>query len=187
MTIRADQQIMPSLAQGVYIDPQAVVIGDVTLGEDSSIWPCAVARGDVNHIRIGARSNIQDGTVLHVSHSSPFGEGYALIIGNDVTVGHNATLHACTIEDEVLIGMNATVLDGAVVPKHCIVGANALVPPGKKLESGWLYMGIPAKPVRQLTEQDVRFFAYSSEHYVRLKNHYLLDAQGADYSPSDAS
>lgn len=175
MTIRAYQDKQPSLAQGVYVDPQAVVIGEVQLGEDASIWPCAVARGDVNVISIGARTNIQDGAVLHVSHTSPFGEGYALKIGNDVTVGHNATLHACTIEDEVLIGMNATVLDGAVIPKHCIVGANALVPPGKQLLSGWLYMGIPAKAVRQLSDEDVRFFKYSAEHYVRLKNQYLMD------------
>jgi carbonic anhydrase/acetyltransferase-like protein (isoleucine patch superfamily) len=172
MTIRAFKGVEPQLAASAYIDSQAVVIGDVTMGEESSIWPCAVARGDVNSIRIGDRTNIQDGAVLHVSHDSTFGTGYGLIIGNDVTVGHNATLHACTIEDEVLIGMNATVLDGALVPKHCIVGANALVPPGKQLESGWLYMGIPAKPVRALTEKDIAFFKYSAAHYVKLMQMY---------------
>ena len=173
MTIRAYQSILPCIAQSVYVDEQAVVIGKVQIGENSSLWPCAVVRGDVNTIQIGERTNIQDGAVLHVSHKSSFGEGYSLIIGSDVTVGHNATLHACTIADEVLIGMNATVLDGAIVSKHCIVGANALIPPGKKLESGWLYMGIPAKAVRQLSEEDIQFFKYSADHYVRLKNEYL--------------
>jgi carbonic anhydrase/acetyltransferase-like protein (isoleucine patch superfamily) len=173
MTIRSFNEISPTIASSTYIDPQAVVIGDVTMGEESSIWPCAVARGDVNFIRIGARTNIQDGSVLHVSHDSDFGKGYGLIIGNDVTVGHNATLHACTIEDEVLIGMNATVLDGAHIPKHCIIGANSLVAPGKKLESGWLYMGIPAKPVRQLSEKDIAFFKYSAQHYIKLMRMYL--------------
>lgn len=172
MTIRTFKGVEPKLAATAYIDPQAVVIGDVTMGEESSIWPCAVARGDVNFIRIGARTNIQDGAVLHVSHDSDFGVGYGLTIGNDVTVGHNATLHACTIEDEVLIGMNATVLDGAHLPKHCIIGANSLVAPGKKLESGWMYMGIPAKPVRELTEQEVAFFRYSAQHYVKLMKMY---------------
>lgn len=172
MTIRSFNEILPSIAATAYIDPQAVVIGDVTMGEDSSIWPCAVARGDVNSICIGARTNIQDGAVLHVSHDSDFGVGYGLSIGNDVTVGHNATLHACTIDDEVLIGMNATVLDGAHVPTHCIIGANSLVAPGKKLESGWLYMGIPAKPVRQLSEKDISFFKYSASHYVKLMQKY---------------
>lgn len=172
MTVRAFNNMLPVMGEGSYVDPQAVVIGDVQLGADSSIWPCAVARGDVNQIRIGERTNIQDGAVLHVSHESDFGKGFPLMIGNDVTVGHNATLHACVIEDEVLIGMNATVLDGAVVPKHTIVGANALVPPGKQLESGWLYMGIPAKPVRQLTEKDIAFFKYSAAHYVKLMRAY---------------
>jgi carbonic anhydrase/acetyltransferase-like protein (isoleucine patch superfamily) len=172
MTIRPFNKILPSIAITAYIDPQAVVIGDVTMGEESSIWPCAVARGDVNFIRIGDRTNIQDGAVLHVSHDSDFGIGYGLTIGNDVTVGHNATLHACTIEDEVLIGMNATLLDGAHIPKHCIIGANSLVAPSKKLESGWLYMGIPAKAVRQLTEKDIAFFKYSATHYVKLMKLY---------------
>jgi len=175
MTVRPFNQQLPQLAAGSYVDPQAVVIGDVQLGADSSMWPCAVARGDVNAIRIGDRTNIQDGAVLHVSHESAFGAGYPLVIGNDVTVGHNATLHACTIEDEVLIGMNATVLDGALVPKHTIVGANALVPPGKHLEGGWLYMGIPAKPVRQLTEKDIAFFKYSAAHYVKLMRQYQAE------------
>ncbi|OZB87111.1 MAG: gamma carbonic anhydrase family protein [Thiotrichales bacterium 12-47-6] len=142
------------------------------------MWPCAVVRGDVNDIRIGDRTNIQDGAVLHVAHEGEHGKGYALVIGRDVTVGHNATVHACTIEDEVLIGMNATILDGALVPKHCIVGANALVPPGKQLQSGWMYMGIPAKPVRELTEQEIAFFRYSAQHYVKLMQAYQAEESG---------
>jgi carbonic anhydrase/acetyltransferase-like protein (isoleucine patch superfamily) len=172
MTLRSFNSVEPSIAANAYVDSQAVVIGDVTMGDESSIWPCAVARGDVNFIRIGARTNIQDGAVLHVSHDSDFGKGYGLSIGNDVTVGHNATLHACTIDDEVLVGMNATVLDGAYIPRHCIIGANSLVAPGKQLASGWMYMGIPAKPVRQLTEKEIVFFKYSALHYVKLMKMY---------------
>lgn len=177
MTIRAFKGVLPSISHSAYVDPQAVVIGDVVLGEQTNVWPCAVLRGDVNNIVVGDRTNIQDGAVLHVAHESHFASGHGLFIGNDVTIGHNATVHACTIEDEVLIGMNATVLDGALVPKHCIVGANALVPPGKQLESGWLYMGIPVKPIRQLTEQDIAFFKYSAAHYVQLMQVYQADAQ----------
>lgn len=172
MPIRCFQGITPQLAASAYVDPQAVIIGRVTLGEYSSVWPCAVLRGDVNDICIGERTNIQDGAVLHVAHEGAHGKGFSLIIGNDVTIGHNATVHACRIEDEVLIGMNATVLDGAVVPKHCMIGANALVPPGKQLESGWLYMGVPVKAVRQLTAEEIAFFKYSAAHYVQLMQQY---------------
>jgi carbonic anhydrase/acetyltransferase-like protein (isoleucine patch superfamily) len=177
MTIRSFQGVSPAVPTSAYVDEQAVVIGRVTLGEQTNIWPCAVVRGDVNDISIGDRTNIQDGAVLHVAHEGEHGKGYALVIGKDVTVGHNATVHACIIEDEVLIGMNATILDGAVVPKHCIVGANALVPPGKRLQSGWMYMGIPAKPVRELTEQEIAFFKYSAHHYVKLMQAYQADAK----------
>lgn len=175
MSIRSFQGVSPTISESAYVDEQAVVIGRVTLGEQTNIWPCAVLRGDVNDISVGARTNIQDGAVLHVAHEGEHGKGYALVIGKDVTVGHNATVHACTIGDEVLIGMNATILDGAVVPKHCIVGANALVPPGKQLQSGWMYMGIPAKPVRELTEQEIAFFKYSAQHYVKLMQAYQQD------------
>lgn len=175
MSIRSFQGVSPTISESAYVDEQAVVIGRVTLGKQTNIWPCAVLRGDVNDISVGARTNIQDGAVLHVAHEGEHGKGYALVIGKDVTVGHNATVHACTIGDEVLIGMNATILDGAVVPKHCIVGANALVPPGKQLQSGWMYMGIPAKPVRELTEQEIAFFKYSAQHYVKLMQAYQQD------------
>lgn len=178
MTIRSFQGVSPTVPASAHVDEQAVVIGRVTLGEQTNIWPCAVVRGDVNDIRIGDRTNIQDGAVLHVAHEGEHGKGYALVIGRDVTVGHNATVHACTIEDEVLIGMNATILDGALVPKHCIVGANALVPPGKQLQSGWMYMGIPAKPVRELTEQEIAFFRYSAQHYVKLMQAYQAEESG---------
>jgi len=169
MTIRNFDDITPELAEGVFVDPTALVLGEVSIGKDSSIWPMTVVRGDVNSISIGERSNIQDGCVLHVTHEGPFGAGRSLVIGNDVTVGHKAVLHACKIHDLCLIGMSATVLDGAVINKHVIVGAGSLVPPNKELESGYLYLGSPVKRVRALNEKEIEYLQYSSEHYVRLK------------------
>ncbi|SIN70237.1 Carbonic anhydrase or acetyltransferase, isoleucine patch superfamily [Sulfurivirga caldicuralii] len=169
MTIKAFENHFPQLAPGAWVADEALVVGQCVLGEDASVWPMAVLRGDVNFIEIGARTNIQDGVVVHVTHESEWGPGAPTRVGADVTVGHNATLHGCTIEDEVLIGMNAVVLDGAVVPRHTIVGAHALVPPGKVLESGWLYVGAPVKKARPLTEEEKAFFKYSAAHYVALK------------------
>lgn len=169
MTIRAFENTLPQLAPGAWVADEALVLGRCTLAEDVSIWPMAVLRGDVNTIEIGPRTNIQDGVVVHVTHESAWSEGAPTRVGADVTVGHNATLHGCTIEDEVLIGMNAVVLDGAVVPRHTIVGAHALVSPGKVLESGWLYVGAPVKKARPLTEEEKAFFKYSAAHYVALK------------------
>ncbi len=143
--IQAFEGIAPKIADSAYVHESAVVIGNVTLGEDVSIWPMAVVRGDVNKIRIGARSNVQDGTVIHVTHDGPFTPGgVATEIGEDVTIGHKVMLHACTIEDTCLIGMGAIIMDKAVVRSEVIVGAGSLVPPGKELESGYLYMGSPA-------------------------------------------
>src|SRR5690606_12143811 len=134
----------PQIADSAFIDDTALVIGDVTIGEDASIWPMTVLRGDVNSITVGARTSIQDGTIVHVTHDGPFRPGgFATAIGNDVTVGHRAILHGCTIEDLCLIGMGATVMDGAIVRREVIVAAGALVPPGKELESGYLYVGSP--------------------------------------------
>ncbi|MDH5391941.1 MAG: gamma carbonic anhydrase family protein [Gammaproteobacteria bacterium] len=172
MTIREFDGIRPEIADGVFVDDMALVVGDVTLGRDSSIWPMAVLRGDVNQIRIGERSNIQDGSVLHVTHAGPLGKGRAMIVGDDVTVGHNAVLHACTIEDSCLIGMSATVLDGAVIRKHVIVGAGSLVPPNKELQSGYLYLGNPVSQIRKLTDKEIEYFKYSAEHYVRLQQRH---------------
>lgn len=172
MAIREFDGISPKLADGVFIDEMALVCGDVTIGSQSSVWPMTVIRGDVNHIEIGERSNIQDGSVLHVTHEGPFGEGRALIIGDDVTVGHKAVLHACTVESQCLIGMSATVLDGAIIHSQVIIGAGSLVPPNKELESGYLYLGSPVRRCRELSEKEKQYLQYSAEHYVRLKNRH---------------
>lgn len=168
--------ITPTLASGVFVEGSAILYGNITLGEDSSIWPLVVARGDVNAIRIGARTNIQDGAVLHVTRPGTLlPDGLPLIIGNDVTVGHKAMLHACVIGNRVLIGMGAIILDGAEVADDVIVGAGSLVPPGKQLESGYLYVGSPVKQTRPLTPQEIAFLPESAANYVRLKNQYLKD------------
>ena len=175
--LRSFNQISPKLGERVYIDPACTVIGDVNIGDDSSIWPYTVIRGDVNFIRIGARTNIQDGTIIHVSHDWLVGKqiGYATLIGDDVTIGHGAIIHACTIEDGCLIGMGSTVLDGAVVKKNGFVGAGAVIPPGKTVGSGELWLGNPAKCVRKLSEQQIEQLYYSAAHYVRLKDKYLAE------------
>ncbi len=179
MNIRPYQGIRPRIAAGVYIDPAAQVIGDVTIDEDASLWPCAVARGDVHHIRIGARSNIQDGAILHVTHDGPYTPGgFALHIGADVTVGHGAILHACTIGDACLIGMHATVMDGAVVQRHAMIGAGALVAPGKTVGEGELWLGNPARCVRRLSAVEIERLYYSARQYVALKNRYLDPSAG---------
>jgi len=165
----------PVVGERVYIDPAATVIGDVVLGDDVSIWPGTIVRGDVNFIRIGARTNIQDGSVVHVSHDGPHAKlgGFATVIGSDVTIGHKAIVHACRIEDAVLIGMGAIVLDGAIVRRHGFVGAGALVAPGKEVGERELWLGNPARKVRMLSDAEVDALFYSAQHYVRLKDHYL--------------
>jgi len=164
----------PLVVEDVYIHHAATVIGDVHLGANSSVWPGTVIRGDVNFIRIGAGTNVQDLSMLHVSHKSSWdAAGAPLIIGNNVTIGHKVILHGCTIEDECLIGMGSIVMDKVVVQKHVLLAAGSLVPEGKVLESGYLYMGSPAKKVRALTEKEIAHFMYSAEHYMRLKNQYL--------------
>jgi len=180
MTIRPYRQHQPRLGANVYVDPAAVLIGDVELAEDASLWPCTVTRGDVNFIRIGARTNIQDGAVLHVTHDGPYTPGgFPLLIGADVTVGHGAILHACTIEDACLIGMHATVLDGVRVRRHSMIGAGAVVTPGKTVGEGELWLGNPARCVRSLTAAQIEQLYYSAQHYVRLKNEYLAAAKAA--------
>ncbi|MDH5765937.1 MAG: gamma carbonic anhydrase family protein [Gammaproteobacteria bacterium] len=172
--VRPYKNIMPSIGEGSYIDPACAIIGDVVIGRDSSVWPMVSIRGDVNTIRIGDRTNIQDGCVLHVTHDGPLSPGgFALSIGNDVTVGHNAVLHACTIEDNCLIGMGSVVLDGAVIKAGAMIGAGSVVSPKKTLEGGYLYLGSPARQARKLTEKEKEYFTYSSKHYVSLKNDYL--------------
>jgi len=168
------QGTTPQIGAGVYIHPTAQVIGDVVLGEDVSIWPGTVIRGDVNAIRIGAGTNVQDLSVLHVSHKSSWDLGGSpLVIGSNVTIGHKVILHGCEIGDECLIGMGAIVMDKAVLKPRVLLGAGSLVPEGMQLESGHLYFGSPARRVRALTEQELAHFAYSAQHYIRLKNDYL--------------
>lgn len=167
----------PTLGARVYVAPSAEVIGNVTIGNDSSIWPMAVVRGDVNSIHIGARSSIQDGSVLHVTHDGPYRPGgRALIVGDDVTVGHRAVLHACTVGNACLVGMGSLVLDDVVVEDFVMIGAGALVPPGKRLESRGLYVGSPARRVRDLKQSEIDFLTYSAAHYVKVKNNYLSAA-----------
>lgn len=172
--VRHYNGVLPKLGARVYVDPAATVIGDVELGDDASVWPGAVVRGDVERICTGARTNIQDGAVLHVTHDGPYTPGGSpCIVGSDVTIGHGAILHACTIEDCCLIGMHATVLDGAVVKRHAFVGAGALVAPGKVVGEGELWIGNPARRVRRLSNQEIEALHYSAQHYVQLKDDYL--------------
>jgi carbonic anhydrase/acetyltransferase-like protein (isoleucine patch superfamily) len=172
--LRAWQNTRPALGNRVWIDPAATVIGRVALADDVSIWPGAVLRGDVNEIRVGARTNIQDGTICHVTHDGPYTPGgLPLILGEDITVGHGAILHACSVGDRCLIGMGALVLDGAEIAADVMLAAGSLVSPGKRLESGWLYRGRPAEPVRELSQRELEMLRYSAEHYVRLKDQYL--------------
>lgn len=175
MSIRSFKQFNPVIGNGVYIDGSAQVIGQVEIGDDSSIWPNTTVRGDVNWIKIGANTSVQDGSVLHVTHdhTNKHPGGFPLIIGNQVTVGHNVVLHGCTIEDNCLIGMGAIILDDAHLEKNVFLAAGALVSPGKKLESGYLYVGSPAKKARALTEDEIEGLQYSADHYVKLKNEYL--------------
>ncbi|TIC83496.1 gamma carbonic anhydrase family protein [Crenobacter intestini] len=167
--IRAFDGVSPAVDPTAWVDPAAVVIGEVALAARASVWPCAVVRGDVNRIEIGEASNVQDFAMLHVSHKKADDpEGAPLCIGRRVTIGHHVTLHGCTIEDECLIGIGTIVLDRAHIEKHVLVGAGSLVPPGKRLESGHLYLGNPVKKVRPLSAEEIAYFAYSAEHYVRL-------------------
>jgi len=174
MTIRTFEQYTPEIAESAFVDDSAVVTGNVVIGADSSVWPMCSVRGDIHSIRIGARTNIQDGSILHVSHDSEFAPGgYALTIGDDVTVGHNAVVHACTVEDMCLVGMGSVLLDGAIVRSGVIIGAGSLVPPDKELEGGYLWLGSPVKRARELTEREKAFLVYSASHYVDLKNRHM--------------
>lgn len=178
MGIRSFNNKKPQLGERVFVDDSAVLVGDIALADDVSIWPHVSARGDVNFIRIGARSNIQDNTVLHVTHDGPYTPdgGIPLLIGADVTVGHQCILHACTIGDRVLVGMGAIIMDGVVVEDDVLIGAGTLVPPGKTLESGYLYRGNPMQQARKLKETEIEALKYSAEHYVRLKDSYLAES-----------
>ncbi len=174
MAVRKFNDKQPSIGKSVYIDDSAVVIGDVTIGDDVSIWPMTVVRGDVESIRIGEGTNVQDGAVLHVSHAGKFSpQGHPLTIGKGVTIGHRAVVHACAVGNYCLIGVGAIIMDDAVLEDYVMLGAGALVPPGKTLESGYLYVGAPAKQARALKESEKEFLEYSSQHYMHLKDQYL--------------
>ncbi len=173
MPLRPFRGVLPTLGTGVYVDPTALVVGDVVLGDDVSIWPQVVVRGDVNHIRIGARSNVQDCSMLHVSRPYPGNDaGWPLILGEDVVVGHKVALHGCTIGHRVLVGIGAIVLDGVVVQDDVVIGAGSVVTPGKVLESGGLYVGNPARRSRDLTADELARTPRMAAHYVALKREY---------------
>lgn len=172
--IRSYKGVSPNFDNSVYIDESAVLIGDITIGCDSSIWPLVAARGDVNYIMIGERTNVQDGSVLHLTRKSPSNpDGYPLIIGDDVTVGHKVMLHGCKLGNRILVGMGAIVMDNAIVEDDVIIGGGALVPPNKTLQSGYLYVGSPVKQARPLTDAEITFLKTSAVNYVELKNDYL--------------
>jgi carbonic anhydrase/acetyltransferase-like protein (isoleucine patch superfamily) len=164
----------PSLGKRVFIDPSAVVLGDVTLADDVSVWPQVAIRGDMHSITVGARTSIQDGSVLHITHAGPYNpDGWPLHVGEDVTVGHGAILHGATIGNRVLVGMGAIVMDGAVIEDDVVIAAGALVTPGKRLASGFLYGGSPAREMRALTPKEMDYFVYSANNYVKLKDRHL--------------
>jgi carbonic anhydrase/acetyltransferase-like protein (isoleucine patch superfamily) len=174
MSLRRYKAHSPQLGARCYVDPLALVLGQVSLADDVSIWPFVAARGDVNRISIGARTNIQDNSVLHVTHDGPYTPGgVPLLIGADVTVGHGAILHACTIEDACLIGMGAVVLDRALIGKHCMLAAGSVLAPGKVMEPGTLWMGNPARFVRVMSEREIEMLYYSAANYVKLKEEFL--------------
>lgn len=172
--LREFRGVKPQVGNSVYIDQASVVIGQVTIGDDCSVWPLAVLRGDMHTITIGNRTNVQDGAVLHITHAGPYNaSGWPLSIGDDVTIGHQAVVHGCTVGSRVLIGMGAVLMDGVVVEDDVIVAAGALVPPGKVLRSGWIYKGNPCQASRELTPEERQFFQYSAKTYVDLKNQYM--------------
>ncbi|NQZ25300.1 MAG: gamma carbonic anhydrase family protein [Colwellia sp.] len=174
--IRPYKGILPSLGSDIYIDNSAVLVGDISLADDVSIWPLVAARGDVNTITIGSRTNIQDGSVLHVTRKSPSNpQGNPLVIGDDVTVGHKCMLHGCQLGNRILVGMGAIIMDGVVVEDDVFIGAGSLVPPNKTLISGYLYVGNPVKQVRPLKESEANFLKQSAINYVELKNDYLSE------------
>nr|VFJ86726.1 MAG: Carbonic anhydrase or acetyltransferase, isoleucine patch superfamily [Candidatus Kentron sp. LFY]VFJ87263.1 MAG: Carbonic anhydrase or acetyltransferase, isoleucine patch superfamily [Candidatus Kentron sp. LFY] len=179
MTIRSFEDKTPRIDPSVYVDEKALVIGDVTIAKDASVWPMTVVRGDVNTITIGERTNIQDLSMIHVTHrgGAQFPDGFETTIANDVTVGHHCVIHGCNIEEFCLIGIGSVILDGARIGARTMIGAGSLVPPGKVLEGGFLWIGKPVKKVRELTEDEKRNLEYSAEHYVKNKIRHMTATQ----------
>lgn len=174
MTIRSFANITPHIDASAFVDETALVIGDVEIGEDSSIWPYTVVRGDVNQIRIGARTNIQDQSTLHVTHKSHYNpDGVACLIGDDVTVGHQVVLHACHVESKCLIGMGSILMDNVQVGEFTLVGAGSLVTENSVLEGGYLWVGRPARRVRALSDEEREYILYSAQNYVRLAQRHM--------------
>ncbi len=171
--IRDYRGIYPQVSPSVFLAENAVVIGDVHIGEDSSVWYGVVIRGDVNYIRIGKRTNIQDNSVIHVTHDT-----HPTVIGDEVTVGHRVILHGCNIGNRVLIGMGAVVMDGVRISDYVLVGAGALITPNKEIPSGTLVAGVPAKVVRDLKPEEIRLIEESALNYVNYKNIYLQSPLG---------
>ena len=175
MALTSYLKVSPIIGEDVYLHPSCQIIGDVKIGEGSSVWCNTVLRGDVNRIEIGRCTNVQDMTVGHVSHRTAENpEGSPLVIGDYVTVGHSVILHGCRIGNECLIGMGSIVMDDVVIEDRVMIGAGSLISPGKVLQGGMLYMGRPAKAVRALTEDEIAYLRYSAEHYMRLKDNYLI-------------
>ena len=171
--IREFEGLLPTIGESSYVDDSAVVIGNVVIGDNCSVWPLTAIRGDVNIIRIGNNTNIQDGSVLHVSHASPSNpKGAQLHVGDEVTVGHKVLLHGCRVGNQCLIGMGSIVMDNAIIEDQVMLGSGSLVAPGKRLESGFLYLGSPAKKIRPLTDAEKENLVYSAAHYVSLKQRY---------------
>lgn len=178
-SLRSFQGISPVVGARVLIDPSAVVLGEVSLADDVSIWPQVAIRGDMHSITVGARTSVQDSCVLHITHAGPFNpDGWPLSIGCDVTIGHGAILHGCTVGDRVLVGMGATVMDGAVIENDVVIAAGALVTPGKRLRSGHLYAGSPAREMRELSQREMDYFVYSANNYVQLKDQHIAELEG---------
>lgn len=176
ISVRSFEEYSPQISNQVFIDKTALIIGQVNIGDDSSIWPMTIIRGDMHSINIGKRTSIQDGSVLHITHAGPFNEnGWPLTVGDDCTIAHSVTLHGCTIGNQVLVGMGSIIMDGAIVEDKVVIGANTLVPPGKKLKSGFLYTGSPAKEVRALSEKELEYFCYASNNYRKLKDRFLAE------------
>jgi gamma-carbonic anhydrase len=171
--IRTHHGVTPVIAPSAFVAETATVIGDIIIGENASVWYGCVLRGDDNSIRVGARTNIQDGTIVHINHEREGAAGTKTVIGSDVTIGHMALIHACTLEDGCFIGMKACVMDGVTVESGAMVAAGALVTPGKRVKRGELWAGTPAKLMRTLTDAELRYFAYTAQHYAELAASYL--------------